>query len=163
TMKKKVFTAEDRRHGCPYASSAAPPPSHGLSCRRGPRHGCRPARPLRPGARRGRLRRARGTARADGPGRLPAAAARHPTRPHPPRDPFRPPSLVLAGKRAPVPPPDRPASGLHGAARRVALRLLRGEARRRRREARSALSSPGAGPSEPLEELSARELLLIFD
>jgi RNA polymerase sigma factor (sigma-70 family) len=79
---------------------------------------------------------------------------------HHAEDAFQATFLVLARKAATVRPPDRLASWLHGVARQVSLRLLRGEARRRRREARS---SPGAVPAQPLEELSARELLLIFD
>jgi RNA polymerase sigma factor (sigma-70 family) len=67
---------------------------------------------------------------------------------------------VLARKAASVRPPDRLAAWLHGVARQVALRLLRGETRRRRRESHRTPSCPAA---EPLEELSARELLLIFD
>jgi RNA polymerase sigma factor (sigma-70 family) len=82
---------------------------------------------------------------------------------HHAEDAFQATFLVLARKAASVRPPERLASWLHVVARQVALRLLRGEARRRRREARSTLSCPSAAPGEPLDELSARELLLIFD
>jgi RNA polymerase sigma factor (sigma-70 family) len=82
---------------------------------------------------------------------------------HHAEDAFQATFLVLARKAATVRPPDRLAGWLHGVARQVALRLLRGEVRRRHRETRSALSNPGTAPGEPLDELSARELLLIFD
>jgi RNA polymerase sigma factor (sigma-70 family) len=82
---------------------------------------------------------------------------------HHAEDAFQATFLVLARKAPTVRPPDRLASWLHGVARQVALRLRRGEARRRRREAHRTLSGPSAGAGQPLEELSARELLLIFD
>jgi RNA polymerase sigma factor (sigma-70 family) len=68
--------------------------------------------------------------------------------------------LVLARKAAAVRPPDRLAAFLHGVARQVALNARRGEARRRRRE---ASSGPPAPPRDPLDELTARELLAILD
>jgi RNA polymerase sigma factor (sigma-70 family) len=82
---------------------------------------------------------------------------------HHAEDAFQATFLVLARKAATVRPPDRLAAWLHGVARQVALRLLRGETRRCRREAHRTLSRPTAVAAQPLEELSARELLLIFD
>src|SRR6516164_343074 len=82
---------------------------------------------------------------------------------HHAEDAFQATFLVLARNAATVRPPDRLAAWLHGVARQVALRLLRGEARRRRREAHSTRNRPTAVAGQPLEELSARELLLIFD
>jgi RNA polymerase sigma factor (sigma-70 family) len=82
---------------------------------------------------------------------------------HHAEDAFQATFLVLARKAATVRPPDRLAAWLHGVGRQVALRLLRGEARRRRREADRTLSRPTAVAAQPLGELSARELLLIFD
>ncbi len=82
---------------------------------------------------------------------------------HHAEDAFQATFLVLARKAATVRPADRLAAWLHGVARQVSLRLLRGEGRRRRREARSMFGSPTAAPRQPLDELSARELLGIFD
>jgi RNA polymerase sigma factor (sigma-70 family) len=70
--------------------------------------------------------------------------------------------LVLARKAATVRPKDRLAAWLHGVARRMALNARRAEERRRRRDAR-AFVGESARPRDPLEELTARELLTIFD
>src|SRR5262245_1763048 len=70
--------------------------------------------------------------------------------------------LVLARKAGAVRRPDRLAAWLHQTARGLALKHLRGEARRRRREALACPSRPAASP-DPLEELTVRELLAIFD
>jgi RNA polymerase sigma factor (sigma-70 family) len=78
-------------------------------------------------------------------------------------DAFQATFMVLARKAAAVHPADRLASWLHGVARQVSLRLLRGESRRHRREAQSTQGNRGTVPGQPLDELSARELLLIFD
>jgi RNA polymerase sigma factor (sigma-70 family) len=70
--------------------------------------------------------------------------------------------LVLARKAATVRPKDRLAAWLHGVARRMALNARRADERRRRRD---ALAFPGesARQRDPLEELTARELLTILD
>jgi RNA polymerase sigma factor (sigma-70 family) len=69
--------------------------------------------------------------------------------------------LVLARRAAAVRPPERLAAWLYGVARQVALKGLRSEARRRRREALGL--RPIRHTSDPLAEVSARELLLILD
>jgi RNA polymerase sigma factor (sigma-70 family) len=71
--------------------------------------------------------------------------------------------LLLARKAGALRRPERLSAWLYGAARRLALRCLRADARRRRREARSALAAPPKRPSDPLDELTARELLLALD
>jgi RNA polymerase sigma factor (sigma-70 family) len=71
--------------------------------------------------------------------------------------------LVLARKAAAVRPPERLAAWLHRVARHVALKALRADARRRQREARALLASALPPPRDPLDELSARELLLVLD
>src|SRR5262249_36818867 len=70
--------------------------------------------------------------------------------------------LVLARRAQSVRRPDRLAAWLHRTAHGLALNHLRGEARRRRREAIGCLSTPALSPS-PLDELTVRELLAIFD
>jgi RNA polymerase sigma factor (sigma-70 family) len=71
--------------------------------------------------------------------------------------------LVLARKAPAVRPPDRLAAWLYGVARRVALKARQAEARRLRREAAGARARPAAVPPDPLDELTARELLLVLD
>src|SRR5262245_40553539 len=70
--------------------------------------------------------------------------------------------LVLARKAGEIRRPDRLAAWLHRTARGLALKQLRGEARRRRREALGALPA-ATSPHGPLDELTVRELLAIFD
>jgi RNA polymerase sigma factor (sigma-70 family) len=82
---------------------------------------------------------------------------------HHAEDAFQATFLVLARKAATVRPPERLAAWLHGVARQVALRSLRGEARRRGREARAARAAPAPAAGDPLDEITARELLGIFD
>jgi RNA polymerase sigma factor (sigma-70 family) len=82
---------------------------------------------------------------------------------HHAEDAFQATFLILARKAATIQPPERLAAWLHGVARQVALRSLRGEARRRGREVRSALASPASTPGDALDELTARELLRTFD
>jgi RNA polymerase sigma factor (sigma-70 family) len=67
--------------------------------------------------------------------------------------------LVLARKAATVRPPDRLAAFLYGVARQVARNARRGDARRRRREAHAGQRAP----RDPLDELTARELLAALD
>jgi RNA polymerase sigma factor (sigma-70 family) len=71
--------------------------------------------------------------------------------------------LVLARKAAEVRPPGRLAAWLYGVARHLALNARRGEARRRRHETVGSLREPAASRADPLDELTARELLLILD
>jgi RNA polymerase sigma factor (sigma-70 family) len=78
-------------------------------------------------------------------------------------DAFQAAFLVLARKAATIHRPERLAAWLHGVARQVALRLLRREARRRAREVRGALAAQGRAAGDPLDEITARELLAIFD
>jgi RNA polymerase sigma factor (sigma-70 family) len=70
--------------------------------------------------------------------------------------------LVLARKAASLRRPDTLAAWLHGTARRLALRCRRADARRRQRETRGLLAAP-APRRNPLEEVTAREVLLILD
>ncbi|HTU21914.1 MAG TPA: sigma factor-like helix-turn-helix DNA-binding protein, partial [Gemmataceae bacterium] len=53
------------------------------------------------------------------------------------------------------------ASWLYGTARRLALKVRRGDARRRQRETESL--RPTASSADPLDQLAARELLVILD
>jgi RNA polymerase sigma factor (sigma-70 family) len=71
--------------------------------------------------------------------------------------------LVLARKAAAIGRPDTLAAWLHGTARRVALKCRRAEARRRHRETRGFLASVPRPQPDPLDELTARELLWILD
>jgi RNA polymerase sigma factor (sigma-70 family) len=70
--------------------------------------------------------------------------------------------LVLARRAAAIRPPERLASWLYGVARHLALKCLRADARRRRREALGLRPAGHTSPG-PLAEVSARELLLILD
>jgi RNA polymerase sigma factor (sigma-70 family) len=70
--------------------------------------------------------------------------------------------LVLARKAATLRRPQALAAYLHGVARQVALNARRAEQRRQQREARALHPVPTPSP-DPLEQLSARELLLIVD
>ena len=70
--------------------------------------------------------------------------------------------LVLARKAATVRPPEALAAWLHGVARQVARNALRRAYRRP--ETVGLPAEPPAPPSrDPLDELTARELLLILD
>jgi RNA polymerase sigma factor (sigma-70 family) len=71
--------------------------------------------------------------------------------------------VVLARKASAIHRPEALASWLHRTAHRLALACCREEARRRKREERSGQTSPGRAPSDPLEELSVRELLVLID
>src|SRR5262249_5089926 len=68
--------------------------------------------------------------------------------------------LARPRRAAPTQPPEPRAAWLRGAARRIALRALRAEARRRQREAHGSRLN-AAPPADPLDELTARELLRI--
>jgi RNA polymerase sigma factor (sigma-70 family) len=71
--------------------------------------------------------------------------------------------LVLARKAGTLRRPEGLAGWLHGTACRIALTARRADARRRRREARSLGAAPRRRPSDPLEELTARDLLVAVD
>src|SRR5262249_45700500 len=58
--------------------------------------------------------------------------------------------------------PDRLAAWLHVTARQLALKSLRATVRRRQRETRGASMNPAAS-ADPLDELSAREMLQVLD
>jgi RNA polymerase sigma factor (sigma-70 family) len=79
---------------------------------------------------------------------------------HQAEDAFQATWLVLARKAATVRPPSRLAAWLHGVARHLALKCRRADTRRRHLEARAI---PPESPRDPLDELTARELLLAFD
>ncbi len=70
--------------------------------------------------------------------------------------------LVLARKATAVRPGERLASWLHGVTRQVSLNALRGDARRRRREAATARAAAAPRQADPLDELSAREVLFLL-
>jgi RNA polymerase sigma factor (sigma-70 family) len=71
--------------------------------------------------------------------------------------------LILARKAAAVRPPDRLASWLYGVARQVAGNALRGKVRRQRREARAGQAERPPASRDPLDELTARELLAALE
>jgi RNA polymerase sigma factor (sigma-70 family) len=71
--------------------------------------------------------------------------------------------LILARKAAAVRPPDRLTAFLYGVARQVALNARRGDARRRQREACVSRPAPPGALRDPLDELTARELLSALD
>ena len=81
---------------------------------------------------------------------------------HDAEDAFQAAFLVLARKAARVHPREALAAWLHGVARRVALKARSARARKLR-EAQSAAALPADPRSDPLAELSARELLMIID
>src|SRR5262245_3524899 len=83
--------------------------------------------------------------------------------PHQAEDALQAVFLVLARKAAAVRPPDRLAAWLYGIARQVALNALRGEARRRQREARAGQAAGAVASGNPLDELTAREWLAAVD
>jgi RNA polymerase sigma factor (sigma-70 family) len=83
--------------------------------------------------------------------------------PHQAEDALQAVFLVLARKAAAVRPPDRLAAWLYGVAHQVALNALRGEARRRRREAQAGGTARPPAPPDPLDEMTARELLAALD
>jgi RNA polymerase sigma factor (sigma-70 family) len=71
--------------------------------------------------------------------------------------------LVLARTAASIRRPETLAAWLHGTAHRLALRCRRADLRRRAREARARRDRAERPRSDPLDELTARELLRIFD
>jgi RNA polymerase sigma factor (sigma-70 family) len=71
--------------------------------------------------------------------------------------------LVLARQAATIRQPDSLAAFLHQTARHLALKHLRAETRRRQHEIQAQQSIPARGGVDPLDELTVRELLAIFD
>jgi RNA polymerase sigma factor (sigma-70 family) len=71
--------------------------------------------------------------------------------------------LVLARKAAAIHRPDRLAAWLHGTAHHLALNCRTADARRQRREARGPRAASAPPPRDPLEQLTARELLAFVD
>jgi RNA polymerase sigma factor (sigma-70 family) len=67
--------------------------------------------------------------------------------------------LLLAQKGGGIRRPEALPCWLHGAARRLAVRVRSGQLRRQRQEAKHCLSSP----SNPLDELTAQEFLTVLD
>jgi RNA polymerase sigma factor (sigma-70 family) len=71
--------------------------------------------------------------------------------------------LVLARKAATIRRAEELPAWLHGTAYRLALRARRADLRRLHRETRSARVPRQSPPADPLDELTARELLLVLD
>jgi RNA polymerase sigma factor (sigma-70 family) len=82
---------------------------------------------------------------------------------HRAEDAFQAAWLVFARKAATVRPADGLAGWLHGVARQTARNVLRGEARRRKHEGEARRVAATQERSDPLDKLTARELLLILD
>ncbi|HEY7426679.1 MAG TPA: sigma-70 family RNA polymerase sigma factor [Gemmataceae bacterium] len=82
---------------------------------------------------------------------------------HAAEDAFQAAFLVLARKADAVRHPDALAAWLHGVARHLAVKCRRAEERRRRHEADGARVAQIPPGQDPLDELSARELLLVLD
>jgi RNA polymerase sigma factor (sigma-70 family) len=80
---------------------------------------------------------------------------------HEAEDAFQATFLLLARKASGLRHPESLASWLYGTARRLALAAHRGNLRRRQREKDSVL--PSSAVANPLDELSARELLVVLD
>jgi RNA polymerase sigma factor (sigma-70 family) len=80
---------------------------------------------------------------------------------HKAEDAFQAVFLVLARKAATLRRPQSLAAWLYGTARNLALKVRRGDARRRQRERDNLSATPVS--ADPLDELAARELLLILD
>jgi RNA polymerase sigma factor (sigma-70 family) len=82
---------------------------------------------------------------------------------HDAEDAFQATFLVLARKADSVRNPEALAAWLHGVARHLSLKCRRAEDRRRRHESGEGRVAPGAPRQDPLDELTARELLLVLD
>ncbi len=82
---------------------------------------------------------------------------------HEAEDVFQATFLVLARKAASLRRPDALAAWLYGTARHLAMKWRRAGTRRRQREALAPRSSHGSDPADPLDRITARELLLVLD
>jgi RNA polymerase sigma factor (sigma-70 family) len=82
---------------------------------------------------------------------------------HEAEDAFQATFLVLARKAGTLRHPEGLAAWLYGTARHLALKCHRSDARRLRRERDNRGTTPGLPPADPLDELAARELLLVLD
>jgi RNA polymerase sigma factor (sigma-70 family) len=82
---------------------------------------------------------------------------------HEAEDAFQATFLVLARKAGMLRRPESLAAWLYGTARHLALKCHRRDARRRQRERDSRCTTPVSPPVDPLDELAARELLLVLD
>jgi RNA polymerase sigma factor (sigma-70 family) len=82
---------------------------------------------------------------------------------HEAEDAFQATFLLLARKASGLRHPETLAAWLYGAARRLALMAQRSNTRRRQRERENGSTSRASTAANPLDELSARELLLILD
>jgi RNA polymerase sigma factor (sigma-70 family) len=71
--------------------------------------------------------------------------------------------LVLARKAAAIRRAEQLPAWLHGTAYRLALRARRADLRRRHRETQSVQAARAGAPADPLDELTARELLGVLD
>src|SRR5262245_37367799 len=71
--------------------------------------------------------------------------------------------LVLARKAGTIRRPETLAAWLHGTAYHLALKSRRAGTRRRGREMRGSLQAPAPPVPDPLDEITVRELLAIFD
>src|SRR5438876_177918 len=71
--------------------------------------------------------------------------------------------LVLARKARTILRPDALAGWLHRTAHHLALKHHRADTRRREREVRGCQAAPAPSLPDPLDELTVRELLAIFD
>jgi WD40 repeat protein len=80
-----------------------------------------------------------------------------------PRTPPRPPSWCWPARQGALRRPDALAGCLHGTARRLALVCHRADVRRQLRETRGFREAATPSPADPLEELTARELVTILD
>jgi RNA polymerase sigma factor (sigma-70 family) len=82
---------------------------------------------------------------------------------HAAEDAFQATFLVLARKAAAVRHPEALAAWLHGVARHLAYKYRRAESRRCWHEAGGSRAAKVAPRQDPLDELTARELLLVLD
>jgi RNA polymerase sigma factor (sigma-70 family) len=82
---------------------------------------------------------------------------------HDAEDVFQATFLVLARKAAEGRPPDSLPAWLHAVAHRLALKHRQSQKRRQNRETRSAQTAETTPPPDPLDQLTAREMLRVLD
>jgi RNA polymerase sigma factor (sigma-70 family) len=82
---------------------------------------------------------------------------------HDAEDVFQAVFLVLARKAASIRPSNSLPAWLHGVAHRLALKHRQAQIRRQHREARTAKAAEVPPPSDPLEQLTGREILQALD